>query len=184
MNTPSTRTDTAMARPRIRAGQTARTRETADLKAIWHRMLGSPSKPMPMPMPGQVALQVEVATQAGRRLFVLRDPEGTVDLALGLGPGTGTGTDDILVLQGSLRRRDTVPLGPVASFDLDLVEAPAGDALRAGDGHRMGRSPCVDNSTAALVTTLPMAGTARSRQLAAVNTLLKNMAGRWDRPQS
>lgn len=108
----------ASARLLIRTGRAARHRGSTDLKALWQRWLGNPLKPRPGLEPA--ALQVEVAAPSGQRLFVLRDPEGVVELSL------GPATYDITVIRGHRRRRYTVPLEPGAVFDLDLNDAAQG----------------------------------------------------------
>lgn len=114
---PDSSPETCVARLLIRAGRAARSGRAVNLAALWHRMLGHPLPPLSASDPA--ALQVEVAAQQGRHLFVLRNPEGTVEMSV------GPGTYDITVVHGSRRRRYTVPLEPGATFNLDLHDAQA-----------------------------------------------------------
>ena len=86
--------------------------------------------------------------------------------------------EDNLVLASQLQREAALQLQALQSAqqNLQIVQ----DQYRAGT---VGYLNVVTAQTSALSAESALL-TARNRQLAAVNTLLKNIAGRWDRPQA
>lgn len=107
--------DARAVRLRICAGRPARRSRSAELRALCQRWLDGV---VPPPAASEAAtLRVEVVAEAGRPLFALRDPQGTVEMTV------GPGTYDITVVSGARKRRYTVTLEPGATFDLDLQDA-------------------------------------------------------------